>query len=182
MAPLIDRNLWSINTDVLEYFWHGVGRATYFNPRYLLPGTSAFQGIATEAPHQLARLNGTAGAAWAFTLVNIRQPEILRHLVKNEAKALGRDDAFTNGVVSTVMMALDMLPGDPNALAFCRYRPTDAELEERWDRLVHTPCRRAVERYLPLLKSRGRLGEIFRYQNLERLVEWAGESPAPRTW
>jgi len=172
MTSLIDRHLWTISREALEYFWHGIGRGTYFNPRYLIPGASAFKAIGNEAPHQLARLNGTAGAAWAFTLVNIRQPEVLVHLLKKEGTTLGADDAFACGVASTVMMSLDTLPDNGYVLGFCRFQPTsaDADLVARWDRMVHTPCQHATEHYFPLLRNRGRLGEIFRYQNLERLA------------
>jgi hypothetical protein len=172
MVPVIDRNLWNINLDVLEYFWHGVGRASYFSAENMIPGASAFRGVASEAPHQLAMLNGKAGIAWAFTLVNIRQPAILLHLLKNEGAELSADGSFTNGVISTSMMALDTLPGDPNVLALCRYSPetSDPELAARWDRMVHSPCQRAIERYYPLLKNNGQLGEIFRYRDLEELA------------
>ena len=172
MVPAIDRNLWTISLDALEYFWHGVGRAAYFSPENLIPGASAFLGVTQEAPHQLAILNGKAGVAWAFTLVNVREPAVLLHLLKNEAEVLSTDGGFTNGVVSTAMMAMDTLPGDPNVLGLCQYQPetTDPDLAARWGRMVHTPCRQAIERYYPLLKRTGHLGDIFRYQNLERLA------------
>ena len=37
-------------------------------------------------------------------------------------------------------------------------------------RLIGAPCNVGVQRYLPVLKSRHRLGELFRYQNLGLLV------------
>ena len=106
---------------MLEYFWHGVGRAAFFT--YLLPGTNAFEGIRGEAPHELSLLNGTAGAAWAFTLVNIQQPEVLVNLVSTQKELLSSNGAFTNGLISTMLMADDMLPGDPYTTALCAYRP-----------------------------------------------------------
>jgi hypothetical protein len=171
MVAHLDRCLWKLDIAALEYFWHGVGRATYFTPQYLLPGATAFQGVAAIAPHRLALLNGTAGAAWAFTLVNLRQPGVILNLVRNHGAALSADDAFSEGVASTVMMALEMIPGDPYATELCRYQPpTDAgQVAELWDRLVHQPCRRAIDRYFPVLKRNHRLREIFRYQDLDRL-------------
>jgi len=172
MTAMIDRCLWPIDVEALEYFWHGVGRAAYFAPRYQLPGATAFQGVAAIAPHRLARLNAGAGAAWAFTLVNLRQPEVLLNLLANHGGELGCDDSFSNGVGSTVMMALETIPGDPAAMNLTGYHPQSApsQLANLWDRLVRIPSSRAVTRYLPILKASQRLGEIFRYQDLERLA------------
>ena len=172
LLAAIDRALWGIDVNVLEYFWHGVGRAVYFSPQYLIPGASAFCGIGSEAPHQLAFENGTAGVAWAFTLVNIRQPEILLHLVKNLPESFTRDGAFTSGVISTCIMALDTLPDDPNVHRLCCCQPlgTDSGLTAEWERLVRGPCNRAVDYYYPLLKSRGQLSEIFRYRDPQALL------------
>jgi hypothetical protein len=172
MVAVIDRQLWNIDQEVLEYFWHGVGRSIYFSPQYLVPCATAFQGVAREAPHELARLNGTAGAAWAFSLVNIRQPEITANLLANHSPMFASDDAFSDGLVSTLMMASDMLPGDPHPAKFCGYRPqtNDPSLQAMWDRLVRVPCNRALQEYLPVLRNRGELGQVFRYQQLSALL------------
>jgi hypothetical protein len=169
IVPLIDRALWMTDRATLEYFWHGVGRSAYFTPLNLLPGSSAFQGVTAEAPHQLALLNATAGATWAFTLVNIQAPEVLFHLVRTNAPALAVNDAFTNGLISTVMMANDMIPGDPFTTALCAYAPqqADAASLQNWDFLVRQPCQRANAQILPILKRAGCLGEVFRYQDLD---------------
>jgi hypothetical protein len=173
MTPLIDELLWTIDLSMLEFFWHGVGRSIYFTPAYLIPGNNALRGVQSEAPHELALLNGTAGAAWAFALVNIRQPEILLNLVRNDSKLLSTNDAFTNGLTSVVIMANDMLPGDPYTAALCGYRPSCActTLSATWDRLVRSPCQRAAQEYYPQVKKHGRLGEIFRYQDLHKLAQ-----------
>jgi hypothetical protein len=171
MVPVIDEQLWTIDVDVLEYFWHGVGRSIYFSPAYLVPGNNAFNGVAAEAPHELADLNGTAGAAWAFTLVNIRQPEVVLNLVRTDHQTLERNDAFTNGVVSTVLMASDMLPGDPYVKGLVEYQPkcSCSGLRGRWERLVRGPSEMALRDTFPILKQQGRLGEVFRYRDWKRV-------------
>jgi len=176
LVAILDRGLWRLDPLALEYFWHGVGRAIYFSPLYLLPGRTAFQGIAREAPHRLAYLNGMAGAAWAFTLVNIRQPAILLNLLRNYSVPPAADDAFTNGLISAVMMATDPLPADPYASALCHGDPQTADeaLAQTWDRLVRRPCKTAVEKYFPVLKKHHSLSEVFRYQNLAQLVDRLG--------
>jgi hypothetical protein len=117
-------------------------------------------------------LNATAGAAWAFTLVNIRQPEVALNLLRVHSRRLSDNDAFTDGLVSTLLMARATLPGDPHADRFCRYQPPpgDPSLADVWDRLIGKPCQRAMQEYFPVLDKRGRLGEVFRYQNLDELV------------
>jgi hypothetical protein len=174
MIPLIDELLWTIDREVLEYFWHGAGRAAFFN--YLLPGTTAFQGIRNEAPHGLALLNGTAGAAWAFTLVNIKEPNVVVNLLNTQSELLSSNDAFTNGLISTMLMANDMIPGDPYTTALCAYQPQCgcAKVTDIWNRLVADPCRTATEKYFPVLQKHRRLGEVFRYQDLGQLVQKLG--------
>lgn len=166
----VDEALWSLDREALEYFWHGVGRAAFFSA--LLPGANVFETIRAEAPHQLGALNATAGAAWAFTLVNIRQPELIVRLIAREGRSLSMNGAFTNGLVSTLLMANETLPGDPYTAALCAYQPQCAcpGLADMWNRLVATPCRIAMDTYLPVLRSRYRLGEIFRYQDLPALT------------
>jgi hypothetical protein len=171
MVAVIDARLWNLDQEVLQYFWHGVGRAVYFDPRYLLPGATAFQGVRREGRHTLGLLNATAGAAWAFTLVNIRQPEVASNLLRVHAEMLSENDAFTDGLVSTLMVVNATLSGDPNADRFCRYRPPgDSCLPEAWDRWIAKPCHYAMQEYFPVLESKGRLGEVFRYQNLAELA------------
>jgi hypothetical protein len=171
LIPLIDELLWTIDREVLEYFWHGAGRAAFFN--YLLPGTTAFQGIRSEAPHGLALLNGTAGAAWAFILVNIKEPNVVVNLLKTQSEVLSANDAFTNGLISTMLMANDMIPGDPYTTALCAYQPQCGcpGVMETWNRLVANPCRIATQQYFPILQKHHRLGEVFRYQDLGQLIQ-----------
>jgi hypothetical protein len=174
MIPLVDELLWGIDRQVVEYFWHGVGRAAFFT--YLLPNTTAFQGIRTEAPHQLALLNGIAGSAWAFTLVNIKQPEVLVHAIRTQGQLLSENDAFTNGLVSTTLMADATIPGDPFTTALCAYKPQCgcSQLLETWNRLIAVPCQTASQKYFPVLQKHHRLGDVFRYQLLDPLVQRLG--------
>jgi hypothetical protein len=171
MVPIIDQLLWTIDREVVEYFWHGVGRAAYFT--YLTPNTTAFQGVPTEAPHEVALLNAMAGSTWAFSLVNIKQPEVVVHAIKTQAQLLSANGGFTNGVISTMLMADDMIPGDPYTAALCAYKPQCGcpEVIEAWNRLIGIPCQTATQKYFPVLQKHRRLGEVFRYQDLGNLVQ-----------
>src|SRR5947209_7081974 len=79
IAPL-DHHFSNSSEELLAYFWHGIGRGTYFAPVNSLPRWNApCQGyeMCMQAPHELGRLNATAGFVWAMTLVNLRHPEIV---------------------------------------------------------------------------------------------------------
>ena len=81
LVRLIDRQLAELDEKLLGYFWHGVGRALYFAPTSFVPCVNANQRALERAerepPHELGRRNALAGLAWALTLINIRQPQVM---------------------------------------------------------------------------------------------------------
>jgi len=174
MVSVVDRRLRENHGDVVSYFWHGSGRALYFLPMYFIPGSlSPWRALEREAPDDVGRLNMLAGLAWATTLVNMRQPEIMANLLKYRGDRLTRTDAFSNGVMSSVMMASDITPEDVYIAAFCRYRTdsSDHHLAELWESCIARPCERALNSYYPVLKKHERLGEVFHYQSYPNLIE-----------
>src|SRR5205085_11416799 len=126
---------------------------------------SPWLAVEREAPHELALLNMTAGLAWAMTIVNVRQPEIMENFLRTQGEQAARSPAFTNGLMSTLIMGIDITPGDVYITRFLEYRPDprDRRVAELWDRLVAGPGREAVDRVHPVLQRRGRLGEVFHY-------------------
>jgi hypothetical protein len=186
MVPIVDRQLLEIDRDVVGYFWHGVGRAIYFNPGLLLPVCgSPWQGIELcwrEARHEVALLNAIAGMAWAVTLVNMRSPEVMEHLLSGHGNQLSEGDAFSNGISSSLVMRYDTTPDDPNITPFCQHLPdpSDPRRVELWDREVKGPCQQALREYYPVLKEHNRLEEVFRYQSLPQLVERLKREPGER--
>ena len=100
----------------------------------------------------------------------MRFPIIMETLLKYHGEEFLQDDAFANGVMSSVIMRYDISPDDPTIQAFHQYRPTDSKLAELWDRLVKTPCDLALNRYHSVLKKHRRLEEVFRYQDLAAMV------------
>lgn len=166
MIGVVDEGLREVAPHTLGYFWHGVGRSLYFLPLYFVPGLlSAWQAVEREAPHELALHNMTAGLAWATTIVNVRQPEIMENFVKIHGERVSRTPAFTNGLMSTLIMGIDITPDDVYIKNFLNYRPdsSDPRVVELWDRLVGRPGREAVHRIHPALQRRERLGEVFQY-------------------
>lgn len=172
-VALVDRALCEAEPEVVGYFWHGAGRALYFLPIYFVPGLlSPWRAAEREPPHELGRLNMKAGLAWATTLVNVRQPRIMENLLRYHGERLSRDDAFVNGLMSSLIMGYDITPGDQFIDAFCGFRPdaSDAAAAERWERVVARPCRDALQRIHPVLAEHERLGEVFHYLDLSALA------------
>ena len=170
VAP-IDAALMRMDEGLAAYFWHGVGRALYFLPAYIIPLLSPWCSIDREAPHDLGRSNLTAGLAWAWTLVNVRQPPIMRELIRTRGDRLARSDAFANGVASAVVMASDITPDDPYIVAFASIDADPrADGGAAWQHLVHGPAQAALKTYGPVLRRYQALDQVFRYTDLPALV------------
>ena len=79
---------------------------------------SPWLAIEREAPYELALLNMTAGLAWATTIVNVRQPELMENFISMNGDRVSRTPAFTNGLMSTLIMGIDITPNDPYIMEF----------------------------------------------------------------
>jgi hypothetical protein len=173
LLPIIDHHLRDMEPEVATFLWHGVGRALYFLPIHFVPGVySPWLSANTEPPDDLARRNAFAGLAWATALVNIRQPQILASILRYHRDTFTRDDSFTNGVVSTMIMASDITPHDVYVRSFLEYQPDEesGDLVELWSRLVKGPVEAGVNRYYPVLQRNGQLEEVFHYADLASLA------------
>jgi hypothetical protein len=171
MVNIVDQYMQEVEPEAVGYFWHGVGRALYFFPTYFVPGfLSAWIPVQQEPPYELAKLNMIAGLTWATTVVDIRQPQIMESILKYQGDIVSKTSAFTNGVMSALIMGSDITPGDAYINQFLEYKPSDPQMAELWTRLIACPAKDAVERIYPMLKKHNRLGEVFRYQDLPELV------------
>jgi hypothetical protein len=171
MVNLVDQYMQEVEPEAVAYFWHGVGRSLYFFPTYFVPGLwSAWIPVEQEPPNELAKLNMIAGLAWATTVVDVRQPQIMEGILKTYGDIVSKTPAFTNGVMSTLIMGLDITPGDQYIRQFLEYKPSDRSVAELWNRLVGCPGNDAVQRIYPVLKKHNCLGRVFRYQDLWELA------------
>jgi hypothetical protein len=173
MVNIVGERMGEVEPAAVSYFWHGVGRAYYFLPIYFVPGLlSPWAAVERDAPHELAWLNMTAGLAWAMAIVNVRQPQIMENFLKNQGEQFARTPAFSDGVMSALIMGIDITPGDVYIAGFLQYTPDsrDKKTAELWNRLVGRPGSLAVNHYHPVLRKHRRLGEVFRYQDLSELV------------
>ena len=172
LVTLIYDRLVLLDVPASEFFWHGAGRAMYFSPMYMLPGLSPWHAANQEPPNEIARRNARAGVAWAFTIVNIRQPEITANFLKHRSEEISGNDAFTDGAYSTLIMAGEMVPGHRFVTGYGRYQPNreDTDAVEAWNRYVGSDCEARVNYYRQTLKSHGKLGEVFRYHPMPEFV------------
>lgn len=171
VGPVSDQ-LMAIEPDVAEYFWHGAGRAMYFSPMNMLPGLSPWDSAENEPPDDTMRRNAHAGAAWAFTIVNVRQPGIAVHHLRHKSERISNTDAYINGVHSTLIMAGDVVPGHREAAEFCRFRPDagDSDVVTSWEEHVGRDPAETIDRYRQSLRAHQQLGEIFRYHDLAQFT------------
>lgn len=172
LVTLISDQLLALDADAAEFFWHGAGRAMYFSPMYMLPGLSPWDAADREPPDDTAQRNARAGVTWAFTIVNIRQPKIAANLLRHKADRVTEEGAFTNGVQSTLVMAGDMVPGHKYVADFCEFQPDADEkaVADAWNRHIGRDIGEKTDRYRRMLKAHHKLGEVFRYHDLEDLV------------
>jgi hypothetical protein len=173
MVSAVDQAVRAVAPEQRGYFWHGVGRSIYFWVFNFLPCShwQIFQMARREAPDEEAFLNAWAGAAWGYTLVNQRQPQVMAELViERHGEELAQNGGFSNGVMSSIMMRYDTTPGAPFIDEFIQYRPRDRRLAELWNRLVRVPAETALADYYPVIKRQARVGDIFQYRDLAAYV------------
>jgi hypothetical protein len=167
VAP-IDRELGKLDQRAQEYFWHGVGRATYFLPVNFLPSCGVprrdMAMVREEAPHEIGFLNALAGLSWALALVNIRQPQIAESFLKEHRDQITRSDAFASGVRSALMIRYITNPADPSIQPFCRHQPADAETASLWKEQITVPCEEGLREIHGFRSRKHRLDDLFRYR------------------
>lgn len=172
LVDLVARELLALDADAWEFFWHGAGRAMYFSPMYMVPGLSPWEAADEEPPDETARLNARAGVAWAFTVVNVRHPGVAANFLKNKESKIKGNDAYSNGVHSTLIMAGDMVPGHKYVTEFCQYAPAASEtkLVESWRKHIGDDLQDVIDKYRQALKAHDKLGEVFRFHKLPQFV------------
>jgi len=149
----VSKEIGEIDETARRLYWHGVGRSLYFVPmNFLTFGGSherALRDAIDEAPTLEDRCNAVAGLLWAVTLVNIRQPVVLRRLLR-ACSDIRMPGAVSNGIVSALMVWKHMVPFQEDVLSPYLEKVTpmapDAEL---WNELVTAPALHALAETLP---------------------------------
>lgn len=171
--PCVDEQLRETAPEFLGYFWHGVGRALYFSLQYFLPFLRpVWSGAVHEARTEPDRLSAVAGLSWAVTLVNMGNPATMENVVQSYADKSSITNAFTNGIMSAIIVREECTPNLPLISSFCNHQPcsNDADLLNEWELRIADPCRTALSHYYPRLKQANVLDQVFRYQDLAKVV------------
>jgi hypothetical protein len=178
----VDKRLARRSARARQLFWHGLGRGLYFDSGEMAPRPGRRWRAAERALEmgfdEQSRRNAVAGVAWAATLVNFLDPDIVAaRLASPELAEAG--DAAANGIASAGLLWLTAV-GDTRALGRLRgFRPAaGAGGEELWRRYVSGPLGLAVDRVYPLLEKPERIGELFRYRPVEGWASSLAEEPA----
>jgi hypothetical protein len=169
LVALMDREIPPVEPVLQGYFWHGVGRAMYFDPMNLLPSVNApwrmIKRLDAETPHDLAYRNALSGMSWAIAVVNMRNPSVMEAFLRHHGALLAQHDIFTDGVTSALMMRYDTTRDDAMIDPFVHYAPDPAEpAAEWWRTLVTEPCEHALQVTYGELLSAGTLEELFHYR------------------
>lgn len=169
LVPLIDVELARVDPEVQGYFWHGVGRAIYFLPQSFAPCTQFDWQGAYGAPHEIARLNIVAGLAWAITLVNMRHPLVMEHLLSRWGDTLSENPGFANGVASSILVRERTTPHSDFLQAFCENRilHNGESADSVWEDLITRPCAFALGALEAQLVSTDRLDSVFQYRQFD---------------
>ena len=146
LLSLLDELLGSLDPAFPGYLWHGVGRGLYFAPTHAVPYSAAHGRALAKAwrepPGEVGRRNAIAGLAWALTLVNFRDPELLAEVLRRHGWEIADGEAFAHGVASAVLVWHDAVGPDSHLSAFLAYRPARGSF---WRDLVLAPCEEALQ-------------------------------------
>ena len=115
---------------------------------------SPWLAIEREAPYELALLNMTAGLAWATTIVNVRQPELMENFISMNGNSVSHacfhqwpdvdtDHGNRHHAERPVHHGVSRIPA----------KQSDPALVQLWDTLVAQPAREAVNRIHPILQK-----------------------------
>jgi len=174
LLDLVQRVLADVDETAWEFFWRGAGRALYFSPGHMLqPLYSPWIAAEQEAPNDRAHKILRAGITWPTNIVNMREPEIFEDFIKRHGAAEEDEGTIRNGVAASTTMAVDITPNHPVVRDYLDYVPksTDSKVQQLWTKLVQEPVFNAVNRYQPILKKHKMMDQVFRFQDLDALVD-----------
>ncbi len=137
-----------------QTFWHGVGRAIYFAPVSFVPGYGslgqALAMVAEESPAGTQTAAALAGVGYAFTLVNLRTPQVLEEALLCHGEDQLAQGPFHEGLLASLVMRQQITPEDSDLAAFLDHQPADAARAALWQRAVRQPGQRALAGQLQL--------------------------------
>jgi hypothetical protein len=174
MVNLVQTVLADVDETAWEFFWRGAGRALYFSPGHMVqPLYSPWIAAEAEAPNDRALNILKAGISWPTNIVNMQKPAIFEDLIRRRGAEEESAGTIAHGVGASTTMAMDITPNHPLVKEYLEYVPTstDPKVQARWAKMVHDPAYKAVHRYQPVLKAHNMMDQVFRFQDLDALVD-----------
>jgi hypothetical protein len=170
LVPLLDGQLRQMEEDLVNRFWHGVGRGLYFGPATVLPCGGVIWPIVRQAcresPREEARCNALAGLGMALTLVNIRHPEVIEGYLDCDGGGPSEADALADGVGAALRIWSCWARDEEHTDARLPHRPAASTTGPagRWERLVRDSGREALRHCPAMTGSDDWPGGLFRYR------------------
>jgi len=174
MVGHVQKVLADVDETAWEFFWRGAGRALYFSPGHMLqPLYCPWIAAEQEAPDDRAHNILKAGISWPTNIVNMQNPAIFEDLIRRRGEDEEAAGTIAHGVGASTTMACDITPNHPLVKEYIDYVPksSDSKVRERWTKMVHDPAYKAMYRYQPVLKKHKMLDQVFRFQDLDALVD-----------
>jgi hypothetical protein len=134
-----------LHPNLVAYFWHGVGRGSYFSPLLaatLAPTRDLVVSALAAAPAGEPAANVVAGLAWAVVLVNIRDPDIIDQFVSSCGRDASAVAAMGDGIDRAIHVWATCVGADGRLRALAAWRPNTAA--DRWERLVAQPAQQGL--------------------------------------
>jgi hypothetical protein len=181
LVSKVHKVLADVDGTAWEFFWRGAGRALYFSPGHMLqPLYSPWIAAEQEAPSDRVLDILKAGISWPTNIVNMRHPAIFEDLIKRRGADEEAAGTIAHGVAASTTMAIDITPGHPLVQQYLDYEPasSDADVRARWKKMVHDPAYKAKHRYQPVLRAHNMMDQVFRFQDLDALVDRLDPPPA----
>jgi hypothetical protein len=174
MVGALEKVLADVDEDAWEFFWHGAGRALYFSPGHMLqPLYSPWIAAEQEAPDDRVLKILKAGISWPTNIANMQNPAIFEGLIKRWGESEEAAGTIVHGVAASTAVAVDITPNHPLVNAYVEYAPSssDSRTTERWTKMVRDQAYKALHRYQPVLRSHTMLDQLFKFQDLDALVD-----------
>jgi hypothetical protein len=174
MVDKVQKVLADIDETAWEFFWRGAGRALYFSPGHMLqPLYSPWIAAEEEAPNDRALKILKAGISWPTNIVNMKEPAIFEDLIARRGADEEAAGTIKHGVGASTTMAMDITPNHPLVQEYLEYEPKskDSKVRNLWKTIVHDTVYKAMHRYQPVLKAHNMMDQVFRFQDLDALVD-----------
>ena len=171
----VDQILSEDHPDLRGLFWHGAGRAVYFLAKNTMPCAtwdSCLQ-CECESVDEESKKQLFAGHAWAFTMTNMRQPEVLLHsFVGPHASDHPFPELFERGVAAAVVMREDSSPKTDIISQLREFDDIPEESKADWDQLILDPVTQALDELSRTGSAASWMNNAFSY------TESAPDSPS----